>query len=135
MSLLSWFRRTIPGSSSPRLEALVSKTADYLASRPPDSEFVPKIVGRAIGESELAAATALTILERQGVTKHHFGVYCDNTGIPLDSFDDLSAVQSGRYYCEVCDEYHSLDNGTCEVEVYFTVDSHALSGYLRKTAA
>jgi hypothetical protein len=135
MSLLSWFRHTIPGPSSPRLEALVSKAADYLESRPPDSEFVPKIVGKAIGESELAATTALTILERQGVTKHHFGVYCSNTEVPLDSFDDLSEIQANRYYCEICDEDHFLDDGTCKVEVYFTIESPALSRYLRKSAA
>lgn len=135
MSLLSWFKRAIPGVSSPRLEALVSKVAGYLASRPPDSEFVPKIVGKAIGESELAATTALTILERQGVTKHHFGVYCGKAGVPLDSFEDLSAIRSDQYYCEICDEGHSIDDRTCEVEVYFTVDTPALSRYLRKSAA
>lgn len=135
MSLLNWFKRTIPALSSPRLEALVSKAANYLASRPPDSEFLPRIVGKAIGESELAAMTALSILEKEGVTKQHFGVYCGNTGVPLDSFDDLSAIRSDPYYCETCDEHHSLDDGACRVEVYFTADSSALSRFLRTSAA
>src|SRR5258707_25820 len=84
MSLANWFRSTF-APSSPRLDGLIAKTIQYLKGRPPDDEVLPRIVGKAIGESELAATTALRLLEQRGVTHEHFGVYCGKTHVPLNS--------------------------------------------------
>jgi hypothetical protein len=98
----------------------------YLSSRPPGEEITPNIVGRAIGETELAAMTALTILEREGITKHHFGVYCGETGVPLESHDSLEEL-SEQVPCYVCNRDHKLSDKTCTAEVYFTADREMLS--------
>ena len=134
MSLVNWFRRSKVPQSSPRLEGLVLRVAQYLLSRSAINEFAAKIVGKAVGESELAALTALSILERIGVTKHHFGVYCKNTRIPLESYDDLGAL-SDSWYCEECDSTHSVSDGTCVVEIYFTVDKNELAAFVDRASA
>ena len=108
--------------------------AQYLDNNPGTSEFPPKIVGKALSESELVAMTALSILERMGITKHHFGVYCGNTSLPLASYDDLKDVQ-GPWRCETCDEDHSVSNRTSKIEIYFTVNRDRLARVIAKASA
>ena len=134
MSLASWFRRATAPDNSPRLEALVEKVVSYLKERPQDEEIVPKIVGRATGETELAAMTALSLLEKRGITQHHFGLYCGNTSVPLGSYDDLGDVPP-CVRCEVCDAEHCASEGGCKVEVYFTVDRNRLAEFDARASA
>lgn len=135
MSLVNWFRRATAPVSSPRLEGLIGAVVDYLTSRPPDEEIAPHIVGRAIGETEMAAMTALTILERDGITKHHFGVYCGETGVPLASHDSPEELPDDGVSCYVCDREHKLSDRTCKAEVYFTVDHKKLSRLKSRASA
>ena len=85
----------------------------------------------AIGESELAALTALSMLEERGITRHHFGVYCGKTREPLDSIDDLNQLRD-KYYCENCDEDHEAKKRTRAqlLEVHFTVDMKKLRQFI-----
>jgi hypothetical protein len=126
MSLLSWFRRNGQPSSSPRLDQLIYRVVGYLKSRPSDDEILPKIVGKAIGESEISVATVMRILEDRGVAKHHFGVYCGKTHVHLASLDDRPLPPSS-IYCEVCDEDHCHAEEDCKVEVYYTIDEEKLA--------
>ena len=136
MSLVNWFKRGTAPASSPRLDALIESVVAYLKTRPPDEEITPGIVGRAIRESEMAATTALMILERDGITKHHFGIYCGETGVPLGSRDSAEDLPDEGVQCDVCDREHRLADKTCNVEVYFTVDHDKLSRFkLRASAA
>jgi len=136
MSLVNWFKRAMTPASSPRLDALIGTVVAYLKSRPPDEEITPGIVGRAIRESEMAAMTALTILERDGITKHHFGIYCGETGVPIGSRDSAEDLPDDGVPCDVCDREHRLADKTCNAEVYFTVDHEKLSRCkLRASAA
>lgn len=133
MSWLNWFRHSVP--SSPQLDALVSKVVLYLQGRPSDDQIVPKIVAKAIGESEIRVFTALRVLEHSGIVHQHFGVYCGQTSIPLRSIDDLTELP-GTVYCEICDEDHSNANEEYRVEIYYTVDSAKLAHFdARQTAA
>jgi hypothetical protein len=134
MYLATWFRQTAAPETSPRVEGLVLRTAQYLSSKPSTEEFVPKIVGAALSESELAAMTALSILEKRGITQHHFGVYCGNKGVPLDSYDDLKRLPND-FRCETCDDDHSVSEGTCKIEIYFTVDRDRLARFTAKASA
>jgi hypothetical protein len=126
MSLVNWFKKASVPDTSPRLEALIARVIAYLKSRPPDEEIRPHIVGRAIHETELAAMTALYLLEKKGITRHHFGVYCGETSVPIKVYDALSQVPE-MLYCETCDREHSPTDRTCTVEVFFTVDSEKLN--------
>jgi hypothetical protein len=119
---------------SPRLEALIDKVVIYLKGRPQDEEIVPRIVGKATGETELAAMTALSLLEKQGITEHHFGLYCGNTNVPLGSYDDLDDVPQ-CIPCEVCDAEHCASENDCSVEVYFTVNGDKLAKFRIKAPA
>jgi hypothetical protein len=134
MSLATWFRQTTAPKTSPRLEALVLRVAQYLSSKPSNDQFVPKIVGAALSESELAAMTALSILEKMRITKHHFGVYCANTGVPLENYDDLKDLPDS-WHCETCDDDHRVSDRTCKVEIYFTVDRDRLARFAAKASA
>ena len=78
--------------------------------------------------------TALSMLERRGITRHHFGVYCGKTEVPLDTFDDLSDVRDG-FDCKICDKRHSPSEGTCKVEVYYTVDRDSLGTFAARRSA
>jgi hypothetical protein len=126
MSLVTWFRRATAPEYSPRLKALVNRVVEYLKSRPPDEEIVPKIVARAIGETELACVTALSILERRGITQQHFGVYCKESRVSLATVDDLHNI-GPCYYCELHDEDHCAADRTSVVEVYFTINEDQLA--------
>jgi len=133
MSLLNWFKRSSP--SSPQLNALVNKVAVYLRSRAADDQIVPKIVGKAIGETEIRAFTALRVLEELGIVRHHFGLYCGKKGIPLKSIDDLSQLPT-EIYCDACDEDHCESDGEYKVETYYTIDPVKLAQFKeRKVAA
>ncbi|SDG00544.1 hypothetical protein [Terriglobus roseus] len=133
MSLLNWFKRSSP--SSPQLNALVNRVVVYLRSRPGGDQVVPKIVGKAIGETEIRALTALRVLEEQGIVHHHFGLYCTEKGIPLESIDDLSQLPAEKY-CDACDEDHSEAEGEYKVEIYYTIDPRRLAQFReRKVAA
>jgi hypothetical protein len=134
MSLATWFRQTAAPETSPRVEGLVLRTAQYLSSKPSTEEFVPKVVGAALSESELVAMTALSLLEKMGITKHHFGVYCGNTGVPLESYDDLKDL-TDSLPCKTCDDHHSVSEGTCKIEIYFTVDRDRLARFTAKASA
>ena len=96
MSLLNWFKKA--SFESPQLESLVGKVALYLRGRPSDDQIVPKIVARAIGESEIRTFTALRMLEAQGIVNQHFGLYCGRTAIPLKS---ITACRKFRASCTV----------------------------------
>jgi hypothetical protein len=134
MSLATWFRRATVPHSSPRLQSLVGEVVAYLVRRPPDEEIVPKIVGKAIGETELAAMTVLSMLERQGITTHHFGVYCADSRTHLATFDDLSKI-TGTVLCDACNEQHEVSAKTAVVEIYFTVNREKLMDLNAKRAA
>ncbi len=134
MSLANWFRNAIAPRSSPRIDALIAKAIQYLKSRPAGDDVLPRIVGKAIGESELTATTALRMLEERGVTHHHFGVYCGKTHAPLDSKDDLTSIEPS-HYCEICDEEHSHADDTCKVEVYYSVDPEELGRFAKTISA
>lgn len=134
MSLATWYKQATAPKTSPRLEQLLQRTAIYLSQNLRDEEFAPKIVGAALGESELAVMTALSILERLEITKHHFGVYCGATGTSLTSVDDLATL-SENYACEICDRDHSLRDQSCRVEIYFTVFPDKLARFIAKTSA
>ena len=134
MSLANWFRHATAPRTSPRLESLVLRVAQYLESHPSDDEFAPKIIGAALSESELAALTALSILEERGITKHHFGVYCARTGVPLESYDDLQHMRE-ELYCEICDRDHVTTSHNCKIEIYFTVDRGRLGQFLSSALA
>lgn len=134
MSLVNWFKRATAPPSSPRLEGLIESVVAYLKTRPPDEEIRPHIVGRAISENELAAMTALSILERQGITKHHFGVYCGDKGVPIGSYDDLADVPPFSY-CDACGIEHCSSDKTCRVEIYFTVDRDKLASFRKEASA
>src|SRR5258708_4048477 len=132
MSLLNWFRKSIP--SSPQLDTLVHKVVFYLKSRPSDDQIVPKIVGKAIGETEIRAFTALRVLEERDVVHQHFGMYCGKTEIPLKWIDDLAKLPATAY-CETCDEDHSGTDGEYKVEVYYTIDPAKLTQFSGRLAA
>lgn len=134
MSYANWFRRQPPARTSPRLEALILHIAQYIQSRPAIDEFRPNIVAKAVSESELAALTGLSILERLGITKQHFGVYCGNTNTLLESYDDLAGI-SGPWRCEVCDADHSVAENSCKIDIFFTVDRDRLARFIAKTSA
>src|SRR5438105_14912197 len=106
MSLANLFRKT---QSSPRLEAVIAKAVAYLKTQADDGYILPRIVGKAIGESEVTAATALRILEERGVTKQHFRAYCAKTHDSLDTQDDPDKFDPSPY-CNICDEEHSLSD-------------------------
>ena len=131
MSLLNWFKAA-PASS--QLDSLVRKVALYLASRPSDDQVVPKIVAKAIGETEIRTFTALRVLEGKGVVHQHFGLYCGKTAIPLKTVDDLSKVPA-ELYCFTCDEDHSGLDQEFEVEIYYTVSLPKLEQFLQRRAA
>jgi len=115
---------------------LLLDTAQYLASRPSDDEFPAKIVASALSESEMAALTALSLLEERGITQHHFGVYCSRRGVPLDTYENLKEIpENGRWRCEDCDEDHSVSDNSCRVEVYFTVDRDKLARFMAQSSA
>lgn len=126
MSLLNWFKRSAP--SSPQLDALVNKVALYLIDRPSDDQIVPRIVGKAVGETEIRAFTALRVLEAQGMVHQHFGLYCGKTDIPLKSIDDLAQLPP-EVYCDICDEDHSGSDGEYKIEVYYTIDTAKLARF------
>jgi hypothetical protein len=131
MSFTNWFRNT---QSSPRLEAVIAKTVTYLKTQADDGYILPRIVGKAIGESEVTATTALRILEERGVTKQHFRAYCAKTHAPLDAKDDLQKIEPAPY-CEICDEEHSLADETCKIEVYYSVNRGQLERYEARISA
>jgi hypothetical protein len=135
MSLANWFKRATAAASSPRLERLIGSVVAYLKTRPPDEEVSPNIVGRAIGETELAAMTALSILERDGITKHHFGIYCGETDVPIASHDSPEGLPDEGVPCYVCDREHRLSDKSCKAEVYFTVDHEKLSRFRSQASA
>jgi hypothetical protein len=132
MSLINWFRKSIP--SSPQLDALVHKVVFYLKSRPSDDQIVPKIVGKAIGETEIRAFTALRVLEQRGVVHQHFGMYCGRTEVPLKSVDDMAKLPA-TVYCETCGEDHSGVDDEYKVEVYYTIDPVKLAQFSERLAA
>ena len=134
MSLATWFRQATAPQTSPRLETLILRVAQYLDSKSANDEFAPKTVGAALSESELAAMTALSILEKLGITKHHFGVYCANTGVPLESYDDLKDLPDS-WRCDTCDDDHCISERTCKIEIYFTVDRDRLARFTAKASA
>ena len=135
MSLVTWFRRTAFPETSPRLENLVRRVSDYLDSKPRVDEFTPKIIAAALEESELAVITALAILENRGIAKRHFGVYCANSGIPLESYDDPSQIEES-WGCDVCGKTHEMSTwGDCKVELYFTVDRNNLTRFIAGASA
>lgn len=78
--------------------------------------------------------TALSILEREGIAKHHFGVYCGDTGVPLATYDSLEELPQ-QFQCDVCDKEHCVADRTCKVEVYFTVDHEQLSHFESRASA
>lgn len=135
MSLVNWFKRATAPASSPRLEGLIESVVAYLKSRPPDEEITAGIVGRAIRESEMASMTALMILEREGITKHHFGIYCGETGVPMGSRDSADQLPDEGIPCYACDRDHRLSDKTCTTEVYFTVDHEKLSRFKTRASA
>jgi len=135
MSLANWFKRATAPASSPRLERLIGSVVAYLKTRPPGEEVRPNIVGRAIGETELAAMTALSILEHNGITKHHFGIYCGETGVPIASHDLPEELPDEGVPCYVCDREHWISDKSCKAEVYFTVDHEKLSRFRSRASA
>jgi hypothetical protein len=134
MSLVNWFRNAAAPNTSPRLEGLLFKVAQYLSENIAHDEFTPKIIAKALSESELAATTALSILERRGITKHHFGVYCNQTSDILENYDELTDIPN-EIYCVNCDEEHSLGDKTCKVDLYFTVDKSKLADFLARASS
>jgi hypothetical protein len=113
------------------LEAVVS----YLRDKPADYVAVPKFIGRAINESEIGVTTALRLLQEVGIAKQWFGVLCSERDVPLAQFAALEDLPK-EIRCDDCDTQHSLADGTCKVEVYYTVDHEKLAGFnLRDMAA
>ncbi|NYF91397.1 hypothetical protein RBB79_17365 [Tunturiibacter empetritectus] len=61
------------------MRSLIERTFAYLRNRAtdnPDPEIRPAMLAQAVGENEMVALTALSILEDAGVMKAHIGLYC-----------------------------------------------------------
>ncbi len=126
MSLANWFRNSNTPHRSARLDSVINKALAYLKSRPDDTEVLPRILAKAIGESELTATTALRILEERGVTHHVFVLACGRTHKSLDRQDELHKLAESKY-CNLCDEAHSQLDDTCHIELVYTIDREKLA--------
>lgn len=128
MSLATWFKPLQEPKSSKRLDDLLMSVALYLQGQPNTDNFYPRLVGKALSESELAALTALSILERRGITKHHYGVYCSRKGVPLEEYDSLESIPPSLP-CRYCEEEHTGDDDSWKVDLFFTVDRNRLEQF------
>jgi len=126
MSLANWFRNSLTPQRSARLDSVINKTLVYLKSRPNDDEILPRILAKAIGESELTATTALRILEERGVTHHVFVLACGKTRKSLDRQVELHKLAESKH-CNLCDEEHSQIDDTCHIELVYTIDREKLA--------
>lgn len=126
MSLVNWFKNSFTPPHSARLDSVINKALAYLKSEPTDDEILPRILAKAIGESELTATTALRILEQRGVTRHKFALGCGTTHLSLDRQDELHKLAPSKY-CHICDEEHSQAEDTCNIELFYTIDRKKLA--------
>jgi hypothetical protein len=114
---------------SPAVQSLIGKTIAYLLKRAaenPSAQVRPAMLARAIGENEMIALTALSMLEEAGVTKAHIGLYCDATMQPIAEAQPGSPLPESLP-CPACGEEHDLDSGTMKKEIFFTFDPKALA--------
>ncbi len=134
MSLRNLFSRQSPHKAmqdSPRLNGLVLAVAGYLdlvVAEDPGTEVRPAVVARVLHESELAVLAALYVLEKKGIIKPHYGLYCAANASPIEVYSSLSEVPTDAP-CDVCDEEHSTDDRSMYTELFFTVDPKQLSTF------
>lgn len=125
MSLATWFKHLREPNSSKRLDDLLMSVALYLQGQSGTDNFYPRLVGKALSESEMAALTALWMLEKRGITKHHYGVYCSRKNVALEEYDSLESIPPSLP-CSHCEEEHTADNDGWKIDLFFTVDRDRL---------
>jgi hypothetical protein len=133
MSFRNWYsgkKRLDLSKRSPAVQSLIKRTIAYLRQRAaenPTAQIRPAMLATAIGENEMIALTALSILQRAGITKAHLGLYCGAT------MQWMGEVEPGRpapktLSCDAClGEQHDLDSGSMRREIFFTFDPKALA--------
>ncbi len=139
MSFLSSFSRKKSldlSKRSPAVRSLIERTLAYLRNRAtdnPDAEIRPAMLAQAIGENEVVALTALSMLEDAGITKAHIGLYCDATMQYIGQAEPGEPIPQ-ELPCDACaGDVHALDSGAMKREIFFTFDVKALSE-LKKAA-
>lgn len=128
MRSASWFRKPLEAHLSPRITSLVGAVIDELRKNPEDDYIVPKFIAKSINESEISVVTALRYLERAGVTKQWFGVFCGNTDIPLEQYPSASLIPDSLP-CQKCEEDHSASDNAFKVQIFYTVDRQKLNQF------
>jgi hypothetical protein len=121
---------------SPKVDELLRRTVEYLdrvTSSDPEAEVRPAMLAQKIQESEVAALSALYLLEQAGIVTPRIGVYCRSTLAPIETYSVDETIPS-TLPCPACFEEHSFDDRTVTKELFFTVNRDALERYERKAA-
>jgi hypothetical protein len=128
MRSATWFRKPLEAHLPPRIVSLVSAVIDELRKYPDDDYIVPKFIAKSINESEISVVTALRYLERAGIAKQWFGVFCGNTDIPLKQYSSASLIPDSLP-CEKCEEDHRASDESFKVQIFYTIDRQKLNHF------
>jgi hypothetical protein len=107
---------------------LLGTVIEELRKHPDDDYVVPKFIAKSIGESEISVVTALRYLEKAGIAKQWFGVFCGTTHIPLDQYPSASLIPESLP-CQKCEEDHRASDDTFKVQIFFTVNRQKLNNF------
>lgn len=107
---------------------MVGAVLEELRKHPDDDYVVPKFIAKSINESEISVVTALRFLERAGITKQWFGVFCGKTQIPLEQYPSASLIPDSLP-CQKCEEDHRASDETFNVQIFYTIDRRKLNNF------
>jgi hypothetical protein len=105
----------------PKLSRQLDSLAAYITERlgKGSKEIEPALASRYLNLPEAEVLALLMLLEREGMVRHLYNIYCAHNRTLLKSVHEKSEIPSA-IYCKYCDKEHR-DPDDFEIELTFQV--------------
>jgi hypothetical protein len=105
----------------PKLSQQLDSLAAYITEQLGDGrkEIEPALASRSLKLTEAEVLALLMLLEREGMVRHHYNIYCAHNRTLLKTVHEKAEIPSA-IYCKYCDKEH-CDPDEFEIELAFQV--------------